>query len=63
MSVNDTPIVPVHDPDRGFRVWNRDEVYGQSEKGRYVPNLDDAVWDWDTGLWRVIEVDITTGEC
>lgn len=61
MAVNDTPIVPVHDPDRGFKLWLRDEIYTGTGTGRYVPNIDDAVWDWDSGLWRVIEVDITTG--
>lgn len=62
MSINELPIVPVYDPDRGFRVWLRSEIYTGQGEGRYVPNVDDAVWDWDSGLWRVIEVDASTGK-
>ncbi len=52
-------VVAVVDASRGFRFWNMDEIYigplGPA-KARFVPNVDDAVWDWDTGLYRVIAV-------
>jgi hypothetical protein len=39
-----------------------DEIYtGPTGTGRYVPNLNDEVFDWDTGLWRVVGVDYSTG--
>ena len=60
MSKNNTDV-PIHDPDRGFRVWKMDEIYQGPGEGRYVPNVDDMVWSWTTGMWRVIAVDPTTG--
>lgn len=57
-----TPTVPVINPDRGHRRWRKSEIYtGPDGVGRYCPNLDDEVWDWATGLWRVVGVDYTTG--
>lgn len=56
------PDVPIEDPDRGYRQWHWDEIYDGVGPGRYVPNVDDSVWSWDTGLWRVVEVDRTTGK-
>lgn len=57
-----TPMVPVINPDRGHRRWRKSELYtGPDGTGRYCPNLDDEVWDWATGLWRVVSVDYTTG--
>lgn len=54
--------VAIMDPNRTFRLWAKEEIYtGPSGKGRYVPNINDAVWDWVTGLWRVTDVDYTTG--
>lgn len=56
------PIVPIFDPDRGFRSWNIREIYrGPEYEGRYVPNTDDLVLDWDNGLYRVVGVDLSTG--
>lgn len=56
-------VVPVVDQNRGFRFWGLGEIYvgplGPA-KARYVPNVDDAVWDWNTGLFRVTDVDIIT---
>lgn len=57
----DQPIVPIFDPGRGFRVWSEHEIYTGTGPGRYVPNVDDCVWSWTQGLFRVIEVDYTTG--
>lgn len=62
MSTNDTPIVPIIDPNRSHRRWRMEEIYtGPTGSGRYVPNLDDEVFSWGTGLWRVIGVDYSTG--
>lgn len=50
------------DPERGFWTWNRSEIVsfpGQTNK--FIPNKDDAVRDWDQGVFRVVEVDQTTG--
>jgi len=54
------PLVPIQDPDRSFRVWSIEEIFGHSTDGRYVPNVGDAVWSWVEGLFRVTEVDYTT---
>lgn len=55
----------IQDPNRGFRVWNRTEIFdpdNPSGPGEYVPNVDDAVHDWDRpNQLRVVEVDYTTG--
>lgn len=55
-------VVPVIDESRGFRFWHKKEIYigptGPTE-ARFVPNVDDAVWDWDTGLYRVVAVNAT----
>lgn len=57
-----TSNVPIFDPDRGFRLWLLPEIYdGTDEGGVYVPNVNDAVLDWDTGLYRVTHVDIESG--
>lgn len=56
------PIVPIFDPDRGFRTWSSKEIYkGPNKDGRYVPNVDDLVVDWDNGFFRVVGVDLSTG--
>lgn len=46
-----------YNPDRGFRVWNRDEIVqlpGQTDK--WVANVNDLVLDWAQGFFRVVEV-------
>lgn len=54
-------IAPVEDPNRGWRMWLRSEIYTGSEgPGVYVPNVNDAVWDWDSGVYRVTAVNATT---
>lgn len=54
--------VPIFDPDRGFRSWHISEIYkGPDEDGRYVPNIDDMIVDWDSGIFRVKGVDRSTG--
>ena len=40
----------------------KSEIYtGPTGTGRYVPNIEDAVWDWTAGVFRVVDVNITTG--
>lgn len=52
----------IQDPNRGFRVWNRTEIFDGVGPGQYVPNVDDKVHDWERpNPLRVIEVDYTTG--
>lgn len=58
----DTAIVPISDPARLFKVWLISEIYtGKSSGGAYVPNINDAVWDWEQGLFKVTFVDYSTG--
>jgi len=55
------PVLP--DQGRGFRYWSNKEIYVGAlglPTQQFVPNVDDAVWDWDTGLYRVIAVDTIT---
>lgn len=59
--MNDEVIVPIVDPDRGWRQWYIDEIFDGEGEGRYVPNKGDAVWSWEEGTFRVVDVDYTTG--
>lgn len=63
MAIDDTPLVPIEFLGREFHIWLKDQIYTgvAGSTGRYVPNIGDAVWDWATGLWRVVDVDRTTG--
>lgn len=62
MSSNVITIVPIADPDRGWREWYIDEIFtGQGGVGRYVPNVNDKVWSWEIGTQKVVDVDYTTG--
>lgn len=51
-------IRPIVDQHRGFRNWNRSELYEPDvTQGQYVPNVDDMVIDWDSNtISRVISV-------
>ena len=50
-----TAIVPTEDR---LRLLGYDEIYtGPTGTGQYVPNVDDIVFSWDTGFWRVVAVD------
>jgi hypothetical protein len=60
--MSDAAIIPVSDPNRGPSRWQKHEIYtGPSGTGRYVPNVNDEVWDWDTGLWRCVATNLSTG--
>ena len=61
---NTAYIVPIYEPDREWKEWLLREIYtGPTGTGRYVPNIDDKVFDWNTGYYRVTEVDTTTYLC
>lgn len=50
------------DPQRGFWTWNRTEIVSfPGETNKFIPNVNDAVRDWDQGVFRVTSVDETTG--
>lgn len=63
MTTTNLGTVPVFDPDRGYREWLLSEIYtGPSGTGRYVPSVNDKIWDWESGKpKRVTEVDYSTG--
>lgn len=61
MPTSPSPLQPEKNPNRGFRVWLTTQIYtGPSGQGSYVPNVDDMVVDWTTGMGRVVDVDPTT---
>ena len=50
-----TPIV---DRSRRFTQFRIDEIYtGPADTGRWVPNVNDLVLDWDNGFYKVVSVD------
>lgn len=59
----DTPAPPtlIVDPQRAYREWLISEIYTANGTGRYVPNVNDSVWDWTQGKFRVVAVDYSTG--
>lgn len=62
LQLNDNPGRFIVDPDRRYTEWGIWEIYtGRDSPGAYVPNVDDAVRDWDQGFFRVATVDYTTG--
>ena len=53
------PILPTEDR---FSVHLKSKLWtGETGQGRYVPNLDDLVVDYNVGFERVVSVDVTTG--
>lgn len=44
--------------DQGFRSWNHSELYfGGAQVGtQYIPNVNDKVTEWTTGVYRVMSV-------
>lgn len=59
--VDTAPPILIIDTNRAFRIWRIDEIFTVNGTGRYVPNVDDGVWDWTQGLLRVTAVDLSTG--
>jgi hypothetical protein len=57
----DNVVVPIYDAGRGFRCWHLPEIYQGPETGRYVPNVNDLVLDWNLGFYKVVAVDLRTG--
>lgn len=52
---------PIIDQARRWTLWYENEVFtGTGGTGRYVPNVDDAVWSWN-GIFRIVSVDYSTG--
>jgi hypothetical protein len=50
------------DPERGFRIWARNEIVNYpNEPNRFIPNVNDLVFDKDQGVFIVLDVDYTTG--
>lgn len=61
-SVNDIPEIGYVDLDRGFKTWLMSEIFtGKTGTGKWCPNVDDMILDWDSGFKRVTTIDITTG--
>lgn len=61
-TVNDSPGRFIIDTERRYTEWGIWEIYtGNGGPGSYVPNVDDAVRDWNQGFFRVATVDYTTG--
>ena len=53
---------PIFSQDRRWQMWSIDEIYtGPADPGEFVPNVNDAVFSWDDGLYRVMSVDNITG--
>lgn len=53
---------PIFSQDRRWQMWSIDEIYtGPADPGEFVPNVNDAVFSWDDGLYRVMSVDNVTG--
>ena len=51
-------ITPIVDRSRRFTHFKMDEIYtGPTGTGRWVPNVDDMVTDWEQGFYRVVAVD------
>lgn len=59
--MTDNTLVPIKDPNRGFRIWGIEEIYTGSGVGRIVPNKGDLVYSQTTGFQLVTEVDYTSG--
>lgn len=51
---------PIYDADRGFRCWNSTDIWDGPGTGRYVPNVNDMILDWERGFYRVISVNSVT---
>ena len=51
-------VIPNVDQTRRFSTWHIREIYtGPNGTGVFVPNVDDMVMDWNSGVYRVAAVD------
>lgn len=64
---DDTPAdVPIWNPNGLWKEWKLSEIYtgpaniGAGNKGRFVPKVDDRIWDRETGMFVVTEVNTST---
>lgn len=63
MATQTNPI-PVINQNQPARSWFIDDIYqplSTTTTGQYVPNVNDLVWDYLQGWFRVTAVDYTTG--
>lgn len=51
----------IRNPNRGFETFLISEIYVPGGTGRYVPNVNDFIIDYDSGFYRCTSVDYTTG--
>ena len=52
----------IKDLDRKWTMWGVEDIYtGPTGEGQYIPNVDDGVWTWADGVYRVVAVDYETG--
>lgn len=57
-----TPKQPEKNPNRRWSSWSIKEIYtGPDGTGAYVPNVEDLVWDRNSGWYEVASVDYSTG--
>ena len=55
-------IEPIIAQNLPMRVFKPGDIFtGPNGTGRYVPNVDDAILNWQSGFFRVVSVDYTTG--
>ena len=56
------PDVGYVDLNRGWHIWNSPDIFtGKNGTGRWCPNVDDLIVDYEQGFRRVNTIDITTG--
>lgn len=46
-------------PNCKWELWHTSELYGPTNPGGYLPNIDDVILDFGSGLHRVTSVDYT----
>lgn len=55
---------PIFGEERGFRIWDKSEIYTPAGPGRMVPNVNDVVTEWSGNVLqfnRVSQVNETDG--
>lgn len=62
---NSTSPKPIINPNNPFQWWHISAIYNPDNPTSgsvYVPNPLDAIMDWDNGIFKVTDVDYTTGK-